>query len=253
MVKKEDKGISVGQVYRIECEISWAGAADDFAILTGEADAIEWGDVTFVSSSATVRDGKNIVTQVIEIRPEKPGDFETPELRIAYLRPKETTPSEDTSSRTTPNTRSAYPPLLVAPFTLHVDPGRVKPVAFGGILGAILLFCAAAGGLWYARTKRAPQPTATLQPLDTPDFATASAAIDSAAPLRLNGDLYGYYRALAKAAKALGSAGSDLATQLETRAGDIGYRGVQPTETDLDSDLRAINRIINGLKERVHS
>jgi hypothetical protein len=247
---KVDKPISVGEKYRIDCEVAWQGDAAEFAVLAAEIDPVDWGTAELVESRATVRDGQNVVAQSIDLIPEKPGDFETPEIRIAYLRPKESKPPEDPSSRTNPNTRSAYPPLRVAPFTLHVDPGRAHPRAFGGLLGALSLFLVAMVALWWNIRRRQPRLQPAASGIPHPDPDVAEAAIESASRLRLNGDHYRFYQELLSAVVPLGEDATELKSKFEKRMADAGYRGVRPTDEDMDGDIRELRRAWAVIKNR---
>ncbi|MBI5092361.1 MAG: hypothetical protein HZB26_07945 [Candidatus Hydrogenedentes bacterium] len=238
------------QAYQIVCEVTWEGDPARYAILPAETETIDWGTVRVKKSIATVRDGMNLVSQTVEIVPEKVGEFSVPAITIAYLHPEDISPSETNASRTDPPERGASPTLASDPFTLRVQPDRTLAWVSGGL--GVLSLCVALGW-WFAkrnRKRRAERPS----PSPAPDIASAESALKNARQRRINGEYYEFYVELNRAVQVLSPSQpeNDLAARLKTRANDVGFRGVRPTEDDLEGDVRTVERALKKMKEELN-
>ncbi|MBN2312111.1 MAG: hypothetical protein JXR94_24245 [Candidatus Hydrogenedentes bacterium] len=225
-----------GEPFRIACEVSWAGEPDEFVIVS-EIEPIDWGDAAVTGARAFVRDGRNVVVQVIEVVPHEPGEYMTPAISIAYLPPAPPkAPGGDGTEAAAPASDSV-PTLRVAPFAIRVVPDRSL---LYGVLGACAAGVAMALGWWALRRKRAGRATAGTAPAVEPDMAAFAAALAEAKQHRLAGEYYDCYRGLSRAAAALLE--QELAGRLSLRAEQVGYRGARPTDDEVDSDVRALER-----------
>ncbi len=188
----------------------------------------------------------NIVTQTIAIIPTKVGEHKVPEIRITYLNPEATPPAEKAVSRTDPPDSSASPSLRAEPFILVVRPAR-SPFWISGGLGASLLLLTVIG--WrvasHWRSKRQPISVSSGAP-SGPHSDSSHHYLHQARQRRLDGQYYEYYLALAGAVELVDSS---LHASLKARAQEVGYRGVRPTDDDLDGDFRAVERAMARLKE----
>jgi hypothetical protein len=262
-VVKPEKPAHPGHAYRILCEVSWSGDASEYSISPAEADPIDWGTVALTEMKAFVRKdaegSKNIVSQIIEITPNKFGDFKTPAIRIAYFTPEATPPAESAAPQaaapvTVPPDSSASPSLRADPFDFTVYPDRSSIWFFGG-LGASL-FLVVLCGFFFMRSRKG------LVPLDAARakqgesiLSKIEAARKRASARRLEGDFYQYYLELAAAASELPESGEtpDLASTLRTRAQEVGYKGARPTEDQMDGDARELERAVARYKETLQS
>ena len=235
-----------GRPYRIVCEVSWEGDPGAYAIAPAEVDQIEWGTVTVREARAFVRDGRNVVSQTVEIVPDKPGDYKTPEIRIAYLQPEATPPAKTAAAGTVPSAPSVPPTLVADPSEMVVRPSRRLAWVFGG-LGTFLLLLLPLGW-WSARLLRRPQPKP--ESAAATSYLAAQDALQQARQYRLDGEFYEYYRALGRAARPVAP---DLADTLDVRGKAVGYRGVRPTDDDMDSDWRAVERVLSQKQEEVEA
>ena len=263
-----------GHAYRIVCEVSWAGKASDYSILPAEADPVDWGTVALTEVKAVVRDEadgpRNIVSQTLEITPNKAGEFKTPAIRIAYVNPEATPPAESAApSAVTPGTAppdsSASPSLGAEPFSLMVYPDRT-PIWISGGLGASLFL--AALGWWSVRRLRRRQPLLVGSRVSGSGFRVSEEpkpdtpnpvfeeALRCARRRRQEGDFYQFYVELARAAGTLPADNGhapELAATLKTHAQETGYRGVRPTNDQMDGDLRELERELARHKEDFES
>jgi len=237
--------------YRIVCEVSWDGDPAQYSIQPAKIEPLEWGTMAVTSMEASVRNGVNVVSQTIELVPNTVGEFKTPAFSVAFLRPEDISPSETNASRTDPPARGASPTLASDPFTLRVQPDRTLAWVSGG-LGALTFSVAL--GWWYAKRIR-KRPAERTSPPPAIDAAGAERALQNARQRRINGEYYEFYLELTHAMQVLSpnQPEQDLAARLKARANDIGYRGVRPTEDDLDGDIRAVERALKQVKEEANS
>lgn len=230
-----------GRPYRIVCEVSWLGSPGEYTICPAESDTIAWGRVALRDVRGFVRDGRNVVSQTVEIIPDKPGSYKTPEIRIAYLHPEATSPAETAADKTDPSDPGAPPSLRADPFEVVVRPRRPMAWVSGG-LGASLLLLLPAG--WRVARYRRNRPSAA--PPATTNWQTVQETLHAARQNRLDGKFYECYVALGRAAEGIAP---ELVDSLRTRAEAAGYRGIRPTDDEIDSDIRAIERALRHKKE----
>lgn len=230
--------------YRLVYEAIWPGDPLDFSVLPLETHSPDWGIIAIVEMSAFVRDGLNVVSQTVEITPKEPGEFEMPELRIAYLHPGATPPAENAAPQTAPPDSGAPPSLRAEPFTITVRPARTWFWISGGLgVPLFILLC-----WWLVRRWRGGQHPSGAPTAAPVDAASVEQALQRARRCRLDGRFYEFYNELAHAAAAL--PGRELAATLEQRAQHVGYTGERPTDDRMDGDLRAVERALARRKEK---
>jgi hypothetical protein len=122
--------------------------------------------------------------------------------------------------------------LKAAAMTLVVRaPFAWQPWAAGG--GA-LAAAAGAAGAWWRRRKRAAAMSGA--PGRT-QREVVQALLHEARRHRLDGDFYAFYKTLQRAAQTLGL---EEAGALAQRTQAVGYRGVRPTDDDMDGDIKRV-------------
>ena len=245
----QEKPARPHEVYRIVYETSWEGSPLAYSILPAEVDAIDWGTATLPVVNATVRDGVNVVSQTLEIIPNGPGEFQSPNVRIAYLNPEATAPTEKPAPGTDPSGSSASPSLRADPFTIVVRPARFPAWLFGG-LGASL-FLLVLGG-WAVRRRRGRR--IADREIGVPgavDMTAVQDALHKARQRRLDGQFYEFYVELSRAAElvAKGSEGRDVAALIKAHAEEVGYKGLRPTDDQMDGDFGDVERALARLNE----
>ena len=243
----QDQPAHPHQPYRIVCEVTWDGDPAQYAIQPAKPESIDWGTMAVTAMDATVRDGINVVSQTIEIVPKNVGEFQTPAITIAFLHPEDISPSETNASRTDPPERGASPTLASDPFTLRVQPDRTLAWVSGGL--GVFSFSVALGW-WLVARRRKRQPEGA-SPLPASDISASERALQNARQRRINGEYYEFYLELTHAVQVLfpSQPEHDHAARLKARANDIGYRGVRPTEDELDGDVRDVERVLKQVKE----
>jgi len=244
---REDGVARPHRPYQFQCEVTWPGAASAYAILPAEFDPIDWGTMTVTGVRSSVKDGTNVITQDIVVFPTKPGTFEVPALRVPYLNPEATPPAEKAAARTDPPASSASPSLRAEPFTLEVRPARNLFWISGGLGASLLLTVVGWRVACHLRRKRQPISLSGAAP-SRPNLESLHAQMHTARQCRLDGRFYEYYQALARAAELLPDTGA-LAATLHARAQEVGYRGVRPTDDELDISFRDVERALARSKE----
>lgn len=235
------ESVTVGETFRVSYEVSWSGAPGDYTVLPAELEPVEWGTCTLLPSKAYVRDGLNVIVQTVEFVANQPGEVEIPAVEFQYLRPEDVQKPEKPDTPMHLNASDAPPKLRADPFPLLVQP-HTTPAWLFGVLGALFFFLLAALTWWMASRRR--KPSAAPQPSGVVDRVAVNAHLDRAKRKRLEGDFYGAYRDMAMAAGLLKSKAPELEGRLTARADEIGYRGVRPTDDEMEGDIRGIERIL---------
>ena len=235
------QSVNVGEAFRVSCEVVWSGAPDAYTVLPAEIDPVDWGTVTLLPSKAYVRDGQNVVEQTVAFVAGQPGEYQTPAILIPYLRPEDVQKPEKPDTPMHLSAPDAPPKLRADPLPLLVQP-HTTPAWLFGVLGA-LSFCAIGLAAWrlWPRRHTSPSPADGAPTIDT---TAIRQLLESAKRQRIEGDFYGAYRDLAAAAQSLKTRDSELAARLSSRADEVGYRGIRPTDDEMDGDLRAIERVL---------
>lgn len=240
-----DKPLRPGTAHRIEYEVRWAGEATDFTVFPAEFDPIDWGTARLVQIKTAFRDGHHVVVQTMEVVADQPGEYEFPEVRIAYLEPDTQLPPETQEPSTSPPASSTLPTLRAEPRALKVTPPRT----FIWVSGIIVIIVVCAGLGWWWRRPRSKADLAAQSPKDEVDLDAVRQVVQSAKRHRLNGEFYDCYRDLGRAAELLLSPESELVQTLKNKVKDVGYRGGRPSEDQLDVDFREVERLIRRREE----
>lgn len=236
------KAVHPGRPCFITLNVRWAGAPEAYRILPAKVAPVDWGQISVSEAVSTVKDGMNLVTQTITVIPSRAGTYEIADILIPYRTPEDLTPPEADAPATDHTMPSVDPTLNGAPILLHVRPDRTLAWLSGGL--GVLLLCTLLG--WWSVRKSRPSAG---QP--SPPIPVASPYHDlllEARKHRLDGHSYDYYLALSRVASAL-PAETGLVRLLKDRAQDVGYRGIRPTEEQMNADYAAVERAARRLRE----
>lgn len=248
-IVREEGSARSNRPYQIQCEVTWSGEASEYAIQPAEFDPIDWGTMTVTGITGSVKDGQNVVTQDIVVFPAKVGTYDVPAIRVPYLNPEATPPAEKAAARTDPPASSASPSLRAEPFRLDVRPARISFWISGGLGASLLLLLTVIGWRVASHLRRKRQPISVSGAGSRrSDYESTHAFLHAARQRRLDGRFYEYYQELAHAAETLPDAGA-LAASLHARAQEVGYRGVRPTDDELDISFRDVERALARSKE----
>ncbi len=164
------------------------------------------------------------MAQTIEIVPSKAGDFKVPAIKVS-LNPETTPPAESAQPGTSPSASDASPSLSSEPFIIVVRPARTLFWISGGLGASLLLMVLGWLSARYLRGRQ-PIPRSGIDPNERSLSVDAlDTALREARTKRLDGDFYGHYLALSRAAGYLPSdpARDSLLERLESRAREVGY------------------------------
>ncbi len=233
------------QPYRIVYEATWSGAPGAYSVFPPEFDAIEWGAIDLVESRSEVRNGLNVVAHVLDVTPYKIGDYKFPEVRVQYAEPASMVDEEQEEQ--TSDVPEDLPTLRVAPLDVQVRHDLSLLAGFG----AFALVAGGCAGVWmFARRRRKSGGTAEVV-VAAADLGSVQDALHRANQRRLDGEFYDFFRELSEAASSLDLAEDEkrVAEKLITRARDIGYGGVRPSDDEMDGALREVQRLLTRRQE----
>jgi len=228
--------IHPGQTALISAVLSGVEAGKLYSLLppTEEnAPAIAWGTLEWRGLRTAA--GEPLPRLELAVTPGATGEFELPSLQLRAVPVAEATglagESVDLGTAVVVPTK---------PVTLNVSTDLTPYLTTGGAALATLLLVLA-GWAVYRKTRR--NDSTALDPSLSP-VEQAREQVHAARRHRLDGDFYQFYLSLSRAAKALNLEGGSVATQLETRAQEVGYKGVRPTEDEMDGALKDIERAL---------
>lgn len=228
--------------YEVALEVTWSGPPDAYTILPAEFGDVDWGSVELTHVESFRRDDTNVVVQRIQFVANTTGEFDTPDIRIAFFDPEAVPEPKSSAQGTAPPDQSANPTLHVPPFSLSVQPDRTPTWIAVGLGASLFLAAAIAGWIVYRRKTYSSAPPA---PSPAFDPATVREGLHAARKHRLDGDVYGFYTVLSSAAQALPeSSGVDLRTRLTDKAQHVGYGGERPSDDEMDGDFRDLERAL---------
>lgn len=256
----------VAQPYLVDCVVYWAGPPGACAVLpvaAAESDSPGWRAVQVLSTTAAAEKDmkempwfvdsslpeseteRHFVIQTLSAEPLEAGELAFPEISVKVV------PSGDAALK--PGLLDADGAISLRPEPLQVTVrASARPWVYwaGAAAGAFVLACALAGW-WLMRRRR------LLAQAGGQDSAVASAQMlfHEARRHRLDGRYYECYRVLAQLAVRLGNApdAAVLAEKMQARAQDAGYRGVRPSEDQLEGDFRDVERLIRHREEEERS
>ncbi len=232
-----------GKPFPVTIEISWQGAADDYLVFPPEIPSIDWGSAELTKTETFSEGDRFTVAHRIEFTPWGPGEYETPEITIAFSSPKELQSPPTAGNPGSPPGPDAPPTLRASPQSLSVYPDRTSAWTVGG-LGALLLLLLPVGWGLARRFRRRRPPADTAPEAVAASIEEAASALAEARRHRVHGSFYEYYLCLARCAHACGAQAASLSERLERRAREIGYGGLRPPDVELDADLRDVERAL---------
>jgi hypothetical protein len=217
-----------GVPFILEYTLRWTGEADDYQVAPLTLAPFDWGNARLLDMRASGAGSEHWVVQLVEVLANAPGNVEFPALAI----------------RLAPKSEVSAPLILHAePVTVSVRPDH-RLYWGGGLLAGLALIVVAVWVFW----RRKQGVADTIAP--TPE-QKAQAALHLARRSRLDGRFYEFYLALAEAAKAMAGreATEDLETALRRHAQAVGYQGIRPSDDEMDSALRDVERLLRIVKE----
>lgn len=238
-VRLPQKTAHVDEPYRVIYETSWEGAADAFAVLPADPETVPWASSSIVETTTRTRDGKCFVTQTVEFVPYETGEFEVAPFVVSYFDPALIGSSEKTSEEDGGTLLPQQEILRASSFTVTVRPD-LGPYVMYGTLMAVAVALSALGGWTVARKRRRARLAGASGEMAIPQ--TVPAALNLARQYRLDGKFYEFYKELLQVATLLAPsvAARKLREKLEADAKEVGYRGVRPTDDEMDGALKDV-------------
>ncbi|MBI1319633.1 MAG: hypothetical protein GC168_11900 [Candidatus Hydrogenedens sp.] len=203
-----------------------------------EGISLEWGTL----EASDTPEGP-VYTQLVTVTGASMGTFTLDGLAYTFI----TTPDDTPLAGEKLETEGKTVTVSIEPFEFEVV-RDIRPFLWSGVaaLGVALVLGLVA---WAARRSRKPVEQA---PGGTP-AEQVQARLHQARQHRLDGDFYKVYLAFAEAAKILHPlVGEGPAPDaLQRRAQEVGYKGVRPTDDEMDGVARDLERALARLKENV--
>lgn len=238
---EQDKA-RVDEPYRVMYETSWTGPADQFAIRSADPATVDWATSRVVETSTRQEDGKFFITQTIEYVPFESGEFEVLPFIVSYFDPAQLRvaggASEEEGDAELPEPRI----LEASAFQLKVRP-NLAPYYLSGTIAVLVALCT---GVAYASRRRRRELQAVAAGINVPEPQTVQSALNLARQYRLDEKFYEFYKELSRAASLMapGTATRTLRGKLEAGAKEVGYRGVRPSDEEMDGVLRDVERAV---------
>jgi len=235
----------VGEPVKVAYTISWSADGSGYRIPPPNPPDLPWAETTLVRTESRRVSGRQLIEHVFALIPREEGAFEVPSIAFEYSSLQEP-PTAEARPPEQPDASNALMPLRAPPVPLEVK--GPLPRASAALLVTALLACLLVGWFFVVRGRR--RSAAGFESLDgraatAPDMEASSEKLIAAAQCRLEGDAYGFYTHLAEAT--IGNAG--LVERLKRRAEDVGFRNIDPTPDEMDSDYRAVERVIEKHKK----
>lgn len=236
-----------GEAFRVSYEVSWPGNAQDYAILPPIIESIDWGEVSILESVSSVRNHENVVSLGIEVIPAEVGEYEMPKVLVQYVdRLVAVQRASESKTGVMPPDPENYPALAAEGFAVVVRPDRRGVWLSGGIVGALLATCLA--GWFFFSSRSGDSVAVAAPPVPAP---TVENSLHAAKRARLDGNYYEFYRALHRAVGLIPKTDDMMRLQanLQRQAQDVGYRGVRPSEDEMNGVERDVERMWSASRD----
>lgn len=231
-----------GEAFPIAYRIFWDGDPAEYTVLPPALPVLEWGKASLLEVRSRKTGDVNEIRLVVGYTSENTGVFEAPSFDIRVL---EWNDGQNTGvlnvSPETPAQVLGTPPVKVT-----VRRSRLPWAAAAVTLSAVTIVLAA---VYIRRRNRAKRKQPEASPLEE-----GMALLHEARRHRLDGDFYAFYCTLRRACDLAGRVSKrpneHLIGILEQRIKDTGYRGLRPSEDNLEGDFKEVEQQITRMHER---
>lgn len=250
-VTPEGEFAVLNKVYSVVYEITWVGDPDEFIVAPPSIPPIAWGAAEVTRSRTAERDGANMLYYTLEFTAEGPGTYEIPEVVFQYFTPDQVPqpgPAES-GAEATAQADTEFPRLQAESIMLTVRAPSTSSVST--TVAIVLLLGGVLAAAWGYRTlRRKGTTTSQADPL-----AEVSAIMHGAKGKRLDGDYYAFYSEMLKAVQRLeqGTAVRALQTAIGDRTGEVGFKGIRPSDDEMDGVERDVERAVSKELMRAES
>lgn len=244
-VRLEQETARVGEPYRVVYETSWTGAPDAFAVLPTDPETVPWATSRSTQMATRAEGAKFFVTQTVEYVPYEAGEFEVSPFVVSYFDPALIEDSESTSEDAPGEELPEQQTISAPAFTVSVR-ADLGPYIFYGTALALVAALGAAGAWTLLRRRRRARLEGASEGVAVPQ--TVHAVLNLARQYRLDGKFYEFYKELSRAATLLAPsvAVRKLREKLEADAKDVGYRGVRPSDDEMEGSLKDVERAMQS-------
>lgn len=232
--------------FRIALAVTWDGGPGAFVILPPEIPESAGLTLRHGPSETRARADGAEVLHWIEAQANEAGTFTIPAFRVAFAAPEDLEASVR-GVADAPAPAHAYRELVSESAELRVRPPLGPLLRYGGIAGGLCALVLLAAAL-IARTRRRRAANPMRSPADS-----VREALHLARQRRLDGDYYAFYRELSRGMELVAhdQETRSLLIRLRTRTQEVGYKGVTPADSELDGDLRDVERAFARRKEEL--
>lgn len=244
-VRLEQEKARVGEPYRVVYETSWTGAPGDYVVLPTDTETVPWATALSTQMATRGEGAKFFVTQTVEYVPHEPGEFEVPPFVVSYFDPALIEDFELASEKAGGEQLPEQQTIRTAGFTVSVQSDLGRYIFYWTAL-ALFAALSAAGAWTLAQRRRRARLEGASGGAAVPQ--TAHGALNLARQYRLDGKFYEFYKELSRAATLLAPsvAARKLREKIEADAKEVGYRGVRPTDDDMDGILKDVERAMQS-------
>jgi len=222
----------VGEPTEIVCRTQWAIGESALNVLPVETPSLDWGRLQLLRTESALDGGHVHVDHVFSLTVAAAGTFKLPALEIPYL------DGDLDASEERPTIHAPSVEIEIRPFNRALYTAATA-AAVTAMLATIAIALRLRNTQSQIRTDSIPNRS---------NLDDARAALNRAHTLRIDGDFYGCYQALARSVSATGAANELLAADLTQRAQATGYGATRPDDAMLESDFRAVDRAITQME-----
>lgn len=233
-----------GEIFPVEYTVSWEGAAGACTVLPPALPSLDWGQSELLEMRSRSQGECSETRLLIGYSAEEPGTYETPAFDIRVLEWPEGAPAS--LATITPETPALI--LSASSVTFTVRSSRLPVILIAGVLTVLV-----AGALlvWRMRRNRSAMVSGQDQMQEH-----SRDLLHQARRHRLDGDYYAFYRVLRQACDVAERLSDDstpqLCARLDKRIKDTGYRGMRPTEDELEGDFKDVEQLMARLHQRLN-
>ena len=219
--------------FQVAYTLTWPQGETVYVLMPVALPELGWGVWRLLRhTSLPAGESGQRIEAVTEITPSDAGTHEIPGLNFAYVADGAVL-------------EAATPSLVAAPAQAVTVRGAAAglpiPLLAAGSAALVVLLSVA---VLMLRRGRRDETGPARSPEERVQYA-----LHAAQRHRLDGDFYGYYQELTRIAEWTAAENAELVSALRTRTQSVGYRGVRPTEDELNGDQRAIERAVADWKE----
>ena len=220
----------LGEIYPIQLQVTWEGPSTEYSSLPPHIEVSDWADLNSLTSTS-VKGDQNSINHTLQIRPRKTGQFTISELLVPYFKPTQTSTAVEMDSEL-----AEYPTLNAGMISINVIESSDSLVKWLG-MGVVGLILAA---IAWAYSRRKVVQVATLSHRES----SIPGIVHQARKHRLDGYHYKFFQEMLRGAGLLSDSPDKkhLQQRFEELTLAIGYKGMVPTDDDMDSAIRELER-----------